>query len=191
MTAAEDFYTFCRTVKARSQEHHQAMEIALERGWWAIAGSVLRMELDSMIRVIYLLHSPDTRDRILASCVTGNGFKDGRNRIPDRQMISVATGDNHWVNAVYRFGNKFVHLTDAHDYADVDPCQAYDQKDEVVNYLNRYHGGKLPGQPLGASSTLPDIAAYAPLVLDKITSNLLGYLERLREEVAPLNEGLA
>lgn len=191
MTAAEDFYTFCRTVKARSQEHHQAMEIALERGWWAIAGSVLRMELDSMIRVIYLLHNPDVRDRILASCVTGNGFKDDRGRISDRRMIDVATGDNSWVAAVYGFGNKFVHLTDAHDYADVDPFQAYDHKDEVINYLNRYHGGKLPGLPLSASSTLRDIAAYAPLVLDKITSNLLGYVERLHEEVAPLNEGLA
>jgi hypothetical protein len=190
VTTAEEFYTFCRTVKARSQEHHQTMEIALERGWWAIAGSVLRMEVDSVIRVIYLLHNPDTRDRILASCVRGNGFKDGRNRIPDQQMIRVATSDNNWVNAVYRFGNKFVHLTDAHDYADVDPFQAYDQKDEVINYLNQYHGGKLSGQPLGASSTLRDIAAYAPLVLDKITSNLLGYIERLRKEVAPLNEGL-
>lgn len=166
------------------------MEIALERGWWAIAGSVLRMELDSMIRVIYLLNNPDTRDRILASCVTGNGFKDERGRISDRRMIDIATHANSWVNAVYGFGNKFVHLTDAHNYADADPLQAYDRKDEVINYLNRYHIGKLPEPPLGPISTLPDIAAYAPLVLDKITSNLLGYIERLGEEVAPHNEGL-
>ena len=31
-----------------------AMDVALKRGWLAIAGSVLRMELDSMTRVIYL-----------------------------------------------------------------------------------------------------------------------------------------
>ncbi|MEU3168530.1 hypothetical protein [Streptosporangium sp. NPDC006930] len=190
MTAAEDFYTFCRTVEARSQEHRQAMDIALERGWWAIAGSVLRMELDSMIRVIYLLYNPDVRDRILASCVTGKGFTDDRGRIPDRKMIDVATGDKGWVDAVYRFGNRFVHLTDAHDYAEVDPFQSYEHKDEVIKYLNQYHGGKLSGQPLDDSSTLRDIAAYAPHVLNKITRNLDINIERLRDEVSPLNEGL-
>ncbi|MGW0801825.1 hypothetical protein [Nonomuraea sp. NPDC002799] len=147
------------------------------------------MELDSMIRVRYLLHNPDVRDRILASCVTGNGFKDERGRITDRRMIDVAIGDNNWISAVYGFGNKFVHLTDVHDYADVDPFQAYDHKHEVINYLYQYHGGKLPGRPLETSSTLRDIAAYTPLVLGKITSNLSGYIERLREEVAPLNDG--
>ncbi|WP_248962020.1 hypothetical protein [Sphaerisporangium perillae] len=144
-----------------------------------------------MIRVIYLLHNPDVRDRILTSCVTGKGFKDDRVRIPDRSMIDdVATGDKGWVDAVYRFGNRFVHLTDAHDYAEVDPFQAYEHKDEVIKYLNQYHGGMLPGRPLDDSSTLRDIAAYAPYVLDKITKNLNGCIESLREEVAPLNEGL-
>ncbi|MEU6789325.1 hypothetical protein ABZ912_59960 [Nonomuraea angiospora] len=191
MTATEDFYTFCRAVRARSQEHHQAMDIALERGWWAIASSVLRMELDSMIRVIYLLRNPDVRDCILASCVTGKGFRDGRGRVADRRMIDIAIGHNGWVDAVYRFGNKFVHLTDAHDYAEVDPFQTYEHKDEVIQYLNQYHGGHLSGRPLDDSSTLRDIAAYAPHVLNKITSNLNGYIGHLRGEVAPLDEGLA
>ena len=50
---------FCRAVEARSREHREAMDVAITRGWWAIAGSVLRMELDSMIRVVYLLRRPD------------------------------------------------------------------------------------------------------------------------------------
>ncbi len=159
------------------------MDVALERGWWAIAGSVLRMELDSMIRVIYLLHNPDVRDRTLASCVAGKGFKNDRGRIADQKMIEVATGTNGWVDAVYKFGNKFVHLTDAHDYAEVDPFQVYEHRDEVIKYLNKYHQGKVPGRPLDDSSTLRDIAAYTPHVLNKITSNLNGYIERLHAEV--------
>jgi hypothetical protein len=90
------------------------------------------MELDSMIRVIYLLHRPVGRDRILASCVAGEGFKDRGRRIPDRTMIDIAVADNGWVNAVYEFGNKFVHLTDAHDYGEVDPFQAYEHRRSLL-----------------------------------------------------------
>jgi hypothetical protein len=133
--------------------------------------------------VIYLLRTPDARDRILASCVAGEGFKDRGHRITDRQMIEVAVADNGWVDAVYKFGNKFVHLTDAHDYAEVDPFQAYEHRDEVIEYLNGYHGGRVCSRPLECGSTLRDIAVYAPYVLDKITSNLRVYTEHLRAAV--------
>ena len=133
LAVADDIDIFCRAVEARSMEHREAMDVAMLHGWWAIVGSVLRMELDSMIRVIYLLETPDARDRILASCVAGKGFKADRHRIPDRDMIAVATAHNGWVDAVYKFGNKFVHLTDAHDYAEVDPFQAYDGLGEQRN----------------------------------------------------------
>lgn len=156
------------------------MHVALAQGWWAILGSLLRMELDSMIRVIYLLRTPDARKRILASCVAGKGF----GAIRDRQMVDAALAQNPWADAVYKFGNRFVHLTDAHDYAEVDPFQTYEYRDEVITFLNKQHRGKVPGRPLGDNSTFHDIAAYAPHVLDKITSNLCGYLDDLRAVVS-------
>ncbi len=119
----------------------------------------------------------------MASCVAGEGFKDGRQRIRDKEMVDVATCVNGWVRAVYAFGNKFVHLTDAHDYAEVDPFQAFEYRADVIEYLNHYHRGKVAGRPLDDSCTLRDIAAYAPLVLEKITSNLTGYVDDLCAEV--------
>lgn len=159
------------------------MGVALDQGWWAIASSVLRMELDSMIRVVFLLHAGDARDRIVASCISGSGFSDGGSRVSDRKMVDLATNTNGWVKRVYEFGNKFVHLTDAHDYAEVDPFQAYEHRDEVIDYLNQYHRGKVPGRVLDDGTSLRDIAAYGPHVLDKITSNLNLYLKELREAV--------
>jgi hypothetical protein len=182
MAADRDIDIFCRAVEARSAEHREAMAIAMQRGWLAIASSVLRMELDSMIRVVHLLRTPDARDRILASCVAGMGFKDGR-RIKDTDMVNNALADNAWARAVYDFGNKFVHLTDAHDYAKADPFQAYEHRATVIEYLNRYHGGRMQGPPLEDGSTLRDIAAYGPHVLEKITSNLNSYIKSLREAV--------
>jgi hypothetical protein len=161
-TISENADTFCRMINARSREHHDAVRVALDEGWLAIAGCILRMELDSMIRVIWLLRHPDTREQILASCVAGQGFKAGRTRISDREMAKDATEVNGWVQAVYDFGNRFVHLTDAHDYAVLDPFQAYEHRGEVIEYLNHYHRGKVPGRPVGDSSTLSDLAAYAP-----------------------------
>lgn len=176
---SENAVAFCRTVEARSHEHHDAMRVALDMGWLAIAGSVLRMELDSMIRVIWLLGHPETREQILESCVAGNGFKAGRMPIRDFEMVEEACKRNGWVRAVYDFGNRFVHLTSAHDYAAVDPFQAYEHRGKVIGYLNYYHRGKVPGGSLDGRSTLCDLAAYAPYVLEKITSNLNGYLEQL------------
>lgn len=70
-------------IAARSRGHHEAVRVALGEGWLAIVGSVLRMELDSMIRVIWLLRHPDAREQILASCVAGKGFIAGGTRVSD------------------------------------------------------------------------------------------------------------
>lgn len=181
---SENTDTFCRMIKARSREHHEAVRVALDKGWLAIVGSVLRMELDSMIRVIWLLGHPDTSEQILASCVAGEGFKVGRTRISDREMAEDAAHVNGWVRAVYSFGNTFVHLTNAHDYAVLDPFQGYKHRGEVIGFLNHYHRGKVPGGPVDDSSTLSDVAAYAPYVLEKITSNLDIYVRELQEQCA-------
>ncbi|WP_395297270.1 hypothetical protein ACF9IK_30420 [Kitasatospora hibisci] len=185
MTGTEDVSAFCRAVEARSEEHRKAMDVAVSEGWWAIAGSVLRMELDSLIRVNYLLRNPDTRERILASCAAGKGFKDHRSRIPDADMVRIAETGNPWVRNVYHFGNRLVHLTNVHDYAWADPFRAFekDEREEVIGYLNHYHGSAVEGPSLDSSATFLDIAAYAPHVLRKIASNLRISSERLYQEV--------
>ena len=184
MTETQNVEAFISTIEARSTEHHEAMTHAVQHTWWAIAGSVLRLELDSMIRVIYLIHQPrDRRNRILTACLTGKGFKDGTHRIPDREMIETARNDNGWVRTVYDFGNKFIHLTDAHNYADpkADPFKNYEDREDVIKYLNSYHTGTMHGQRLDDTATFNDITPYAPHVLSKITSNINSYTRNLRE----------
>jgi hypothetical protein len=181
-TISENADTFCRMIKARSCEHREAMRVALDNGWLAIAGSVLRMELDSMIRVIWLLRHPGTREQILASCIAGEGFKEGRTRISDSAMVEAAADADDWVQSVYHFGNTFVHLTNAHDYAVLDPFQAYERRGEVIEFLNRHHRDKVPCGPVDDSSTLRDLAAHAPYVLEKITSNLDIHVTDLRKQ---------
>jgi hypothetical protein len=65
----------------------------------------------------------------------------------------------------------------AEDAADVN-----DWVQAVYRFLNHYHQGKVPGGPVDDSSTLRDLAAYAPYVLEKITSNLDIHARYLREQ---------
>lgn len=63
--------TFCRQVRARSAEHRQAVQ-ALS----ALPGqmvSILRQEVDSLVRVVFLLSQDDRsyRSRLIADAVSG------------------------------------------------------------------------------------------------------------------------
>jgi len=143
-----------------------------------------------MIRVIYLLRHPSERQQILAASVAGLGFgiprpgrSDNVQRVHDSDMVELAVDrEGGWVRRVYDFGNRFVHLTDAHDYANHDPFQRLPRSEQtdIVGYLNQYHGGKVSGDPLTTDSSYLEIAAYAPHVLEKVTSNTRTYLEELR-----------
>jgi hypothetical protein len=186
----DDFLFFSRTIEARSEEHRLAMITSVERGWWSIAAGILRMELDSLIRVTYLRNHPRDRAEIISACVAGLGFgrfkedQESVRRIPDRSMIDESVHGG-WEKRVYDFGNRFIHLTEAQNYTERDPFRMleYDEREEIVKYLDYYHGGKPGLSQLSVDSTYLDVANYAPYVLEKITSNLQYALEQLGRQI--------
>jgi len=56
---------FIRTIRSRSREHRQAMELLYGANLVGQMIAVLRQELDSMVRVIYLLTQSLERREIL------------------------------------------------------------------------------------------------------------------------------
>lgn len=87
------------------------------------AFSLLRQELDSMIRVIYLLavKDPHERSRLIKATLRGERWKvqtaRGKFRdVTDREMVDLAQGLQGWTQSVYRFGCAFVHLSDFHNH---------------------------------------------------------------------------
>ncbi|MEU8078774.1 hypothetical protein AB0B31_25460 [Catellatospora citrea] len=182
-----DLECFCRQIEARSREHQQAMPVVVEHGWWSLAVGMLRLELDSLIRVIYLLHQPQqVRNEIIASSIAGDGrfrLETPRGRLTtatDADMLNAADrllGLNGWVRRVYKFGCSFIHLSSAHDYLALDPFQALppDERLVIAEYLRHYHGGTVDPQ-----STFAEVTPYVPKVLTKISSNLELYVDDLR-----------
>lgn len=190
-TDDENLVAFCRQVQARSREHQEAMPVVDQNGWRSLAVGILRQELDSLVRTIYLLEQPrNVRAPLIALSVTGQRWRstnaEGKTRIiTDRDMVDFAEGRlDGWVGRVYDFGCRFIHLSSAHDYLARDPFQALpiDDRRALASYLTNYHGAGPNGTGASVDSTFDDIAAYAPRALEKIASHLDTYVERLRSD---------
>lgn len=180
--------SFIRLVRARSEEHERAVAALAPTGATGPLVSILRQELDSMVRVIYLLHQPrEERDRLLAqldrnerwSRRTANGKWEP---ITDATMVDLAHHLHGWTRSVYKYGCAFVHLSVLHDHATRDPLGLLSQEDRdaILDHMGSYHRS-----PKGPGVTFDDLRLYLPAVFRKVRSNLACYLRDLERGSGP------
>lgn len=170
--------TFCNIVKKRSEENSKAIEILVKNKLYSNAVSVLRFELDSMIRVLYLL-SCDQRTRNIHLQQFFNDEKwikqNGKN-ITDRLMLNKAINLHGWASKVYDFACAFIHLSYYHDYFDDDPFLRMDEETLVIikSYMVEFH--EFPkNEKLNFNSMSP----YLLYIFEKIYGNLKCYIRDL------------
>ena len=172
--------TFCRQIRTRSAEHRSAIMLLQQGGIQSQITVILRQELDSMIRVIYLLSLSDEhrRAQLMQASVEGRKWTraGSRNPITDRNMLDLANKLQGWSKSVYLFGCGFIHLSRFHDYRKRDPMDAIssEEREAVLRYMCYYHGGPRVPNPRFA-----DLVPYLPMVFEKISSNLESYLKDL------------
>jgi len=172
---------FCRQVRARSAEHRQA--IGALRALPGQMVAILRQELDSLVRVIFLLAQSDRAYRcdLIEASVSGKKWtaSGSGHRVTDREMVELADTLHGWTKSVYSFGCAFIHLSSLHDYRTRDPLQQIPnaERDAILGHLRYYHGG--PVQP---SPTFPDIVPFLPSVFTKIADNLECYLKQVERD---------
>lgn len=148
----------------------------------AIMASILRQELDSMVRVIYLLTIQDLEERktLVNQSLNGQKWKLTRNGknfdLTDREMVTTSNKIHGWALSVYRFGCSFIHLSNFHDYGQQNPFNHLNEyeKIDMLTHLRNYHGG-----PLSDNPSFMELASYFPSVFEKIKGNLECYLEDL------------
>ncbi len=173
---------FVRMVRARSGENAEALGATASRQLHGVTIGILRQELDSMVRVIYLLSvAPKVRTTLVESSLAGEPWKiatpSGKlKKVTDRDMVNHAATLHGWAESVYRFGCAFIHLSQFHDYATRDPVAALApaERAAMLHHLRHYHGG-----PASDDFTLADVVPMLPGVFQKITSNLDCYLRQL------------
>lgn len=140
----EDTQTFCGMIRNRSEENRQAMRCF--PGPYRVlspAFSILRQELDSMIRVIYLLsiRSVTERRRLIKSTIQGEKWKVKTSKgkwsdVTDREMVNLAQQLQGWTQSVYKFGCAFVHLSDFHNHLTENPFDKLkDLKGEIFSLI--------------------------------------------------------
>jgi hypothetical protein len=136
-----DIDIFCRQIRSRSDEHRRAVGLMQLGGLPSQIISILRQELDSKIRVIYLLSIPDNLQRLKLIRATINGkawtHADSGKKITDRDMVELANTLQGWTESVYRFGCSFIHLSNFHDYRDRDPMKSISvaEKEAILKHI--------------------------------------------------------
>lgn len=173
---------FSRMVRERSRENARALGVLMAQGLLGHVIGVLRQELDSLVRVIYLLSIEDAneRARLVRAAVGGKRWtkRNGRGLVTDRSMVEVAQQLNGWTRSVYEFGCAFIHLSSYHDYMSRDPLDALNpsERQHILRHMRSYHGG-----PASDSPTFQELACYLPQVFHKIQDNLGSYLRSLEQ----------
>jgi uncharacterized protein (DUF1015 family) len=178
---------FCDMIRNRSEENQRAMRCFFNtHGVLSPAVSILRQEMDSMIRVIYLLTIKDLaeRRRLINSTLEGKKWmvptSKGKLKIlTDRAMIDIAQQLQGWTQSVYRFGCAFIHLSNFHNHLVQNPFDALSEpeRQDILSHMRYYHGGPCHDNP-----DMDELSDYLPQVLEKITDNLRRYLEPLERD---------
>lgn len=177
---------FCRQVGARSLELQEAMHLVAGRGLTSVEVGLLRQELDSMVRVMFLLAqgNRERRTELIEASINGQRWRlptsSGKSAlVTDRELVELADTFTGWAGNVYRFGCAYIHLSDLHDHEARDPFRALPigDREEIARHLNQYHGARL-----SAESTFVEVVYWVPNVMDKISTNLASYVKQLADE---------
>jgi len=175
--------TFCRQVRSRSAEHRKAITLLHGENLVSQTVGVLRQEVDSMVRIIYLLSLSDLayRNELVQASVEHRQWteKGKKRKITDREMVELANQLQGWTESVYRFGCAFIHLSSFHDYQNRDPMSVIsdEERTAMLKHMMYYHGG-----PSSPDPSWQDVLPYLPKVFDKISMNLEHYIEQLETQ---------
>lgn len=179
---------FITLIQNRSKENAESLRDDFAKRRIGKCLETLRTELDSFIRVMYLGRISDIneRERLIQQTLSGEKWTVLTNNnkwkpVTDKDMVDKANELFGYVHYVYKFGCGFIHLSDFHNYATINPFDRLNEteKADVKYYLNQYHHF-----PIDNELTVDSIANYIPKVFEKVSSNLTCYFGQL------LNDGM-
>ena len=176
MTSIEQF---CKILRERSAEHISAGKLLFESGYYGQVISILRQELDSLVRTVFLLSKDlNTRQHFVNQTLQNIKWTQPNSRsvITDRQMVDLTDKLHGWTNSVYRLGCAFIHLTPMVDYKNTNPFQQLTQAEinDIKQHLHHYHGFSLL-----ESLNMETVSPFLLKVLNKASGNLSCYIDDL------------
>jgi hypothetical protein len=134
-----------------------------------VAAPLLRMQIDTLVRVAYIANAPDA-DEVAFYVLSGGEFRNltdsDKKRLTDRRLLEHAAATHPWLSPVYETTSGWVHFSPAHIRAAV---------------KLRDHGEEMP-RISGAVPIRPEeipLSALQELLgaMVKATEELFGYIE--------------
>ncbi len=183
MDERKNLTEFCASIRKRTQDHTDTAKLASNIPSTMI--SILRQELDSLIRVVYLLSISDmaARDKLINQTLTNQSWtietKNGRvKKITERDMVELSSSLIGWTKSVYKFGCSFIHLSGFHNYDATNPLDKLsgEERSDLLNHMRQYHHGPNSNNP-----SFKEFCVFLPAVLEKISGNLACYLDHLEK----------
>ncbi|QFG52962.1 hypothetical protein [Chryseobacterium sp.] len=176
MTETEQF---CQILRERSAENVSAGRLLFQNRLYGQLISVLRQELDSLVRAVFLLSKDlSTRQHFITQTLQNTKWTlpNSRTVVTDRNMVDLTDRLHGWTNSVYKLGCAFIHLSPMADYRNSNPFQQLDQTEiiDIKQHLHNYHGFHL-----NDDLNMDTVSPYLLRVLDKVSSNLECYIEYL------------
>jgi hypothetical protein len=174
-----DLKKFCGIILKRSEENSKSIKLLYEQQLYGNCISILRQELDSMVRVIYLLSkTPYLRKILIKQTLENRIWKEGKLTVRDCNMVDSATNLHGWARNVYDFGCAFVHLSSHHDYLNEDPFLKLpkDKLNIIKNFMMSYQGF-----PKSNEINLETMIPYLLKIFEKITGTLKCHLKNLEK----------
>ncbi|MEP6615862.1 MAG: hypothetical protein ABJA57_04755 [Ginsengibacter sp.] len=162
---------FIKLIGERSSVDNSLLSSLLDQNLYAQAIAILSQDIDSLLRVAYLLTIGDRTERnnLMESMVKGEEWKSGKKNTSGTDMAATVVHYNKWISEVFDFGNLFSNITDHHDLKKDDPLVSLSsiQKTTMRYYLSTYHQFSYDMQ-----MTFLNVSAYLPKVAAKVSSNL-------------------
>lgn len=104
---------FFRIIEARSNENEEALKVLMEKKCYALIGAIIRMELDSLIRVHYF----NSANNEVQKDMLDKFFANNKWYATDRKMVNMLSNSLGWAKHIYEFCCAFIHLSPYHDWA--------------------------------------------------------------------------
>lgn len=175
-------------IEKRSAENQKALHLLFSQNLFGNCLSILRQELDSFIRIMYLGRIADIneRERLMQLTLSGEKWKvltnnDKFRPVTDREMEEKASELHGYIHYVYKFGCRFIHLSDFHNYETENPFDKLDEAEQfdISFYLEQYHGLSFETE-----LTVENISILIPAIFEKISTNMACYFGSI------LNDGM-
>lgn len=171
---------FYNAIKTRSDENEKALQWLIQEKLYSLIGSIIRLELDSLIRLCYIKalenENENEKNSLLEQFFNGERWSVEKQIITDRKMVTYVTNSLMlgWVEPIYDIGCAFIHLSPYHDYANLNPTQNLSnaQRKTIVDHVESHHKIRLD-----INFGFNELVNIAPLVFKKLRDNLLYEIE--------------